>query len=220
MINNNRRPERIRKFGEVFTPSETVQAMLDMDRDEFIRFDSRVLEPACGDGNFLAPILEERIKRITQLFKNNQIELEKALFKSVSSLYGVDILNDNIDKCILRLYTICDSYYSNKFKEKSEKEFLNIIKLVLKLNVIQGDALKFTAQNGKPLYFYEWVMLNRGNIKIKKYEYHEIADFDESRPTLFSKREVNDLGEGVFSPYPVQEFDLVYFKKITEEIFK
>ena len=38
-----------------------------------------------------------------------------------------------------------------------------------------------------PLFFFEWVMLGKGNVKIRKYDFVEIADFDQSRPTLFSK---------------------------------
>ena len=59
-------------------------------------------------------------------------------------------------------------------------------------------------------------MLGKGNVKIREYEFVEIADFDQSRPTLFSK-EVNDLGESVFSPQPSCEYELIYFKKISPD---
>ena len=59
----------------------------------------------------------------------------------------------------------------------------------------------------------------KGNVKIREFEFVEIADFDQSRPTLFSKREVNDLGESVFSPQPSYEYELIYFKKISPDFF-
>ena len=211
--------ERIRKFGEVFTPENTVENMLDLNKDEFIRFDARVLEPACGDGNFLDPILKLRTNRINQLFKNNKLEYEKALFKSVSSLYGIDILEDNVEMCILRLYETCKKVYQKSFNDDVDLNFMKVLKLVLEKNIIQGDALKFSNKNSDPLFFFEWVMLGKGNIKIRRYEFVEIADFDQSRPTLFSKREVNDLGESVFSPQPSDEYELIYFKKISSDFF-
>ena len=215
----NKKEERIRKFGEVFTPDKTVEDMLNLNNDEFIRFDARILEPACGDGNFLDPILKLRTNRINKLYKNNKLSYEKALFKSLSSLYGVDILEDNIEKCILRLHNTCKKSYQNTFKDTIDLEFLRVLKLVLEKNIIQGDALKFTNKNKKPLFFFEWVMLRKGNVKIREFEFVEIADFDQSRPTLFSKREVNDLGESVFSPQPSYEYELIYFKKISPDFF-
>lgn len=217
---NKKQLERIRKFGEVFTPEKTVENMLNLNKDEFTRFDARVLEPACGDGNFLLPILLLRISRVNKLFRNNKLEYEKALFKSISSIYGVDILKDNVEKCTLRLYDTCKKIYKKTFKDNTDSEFLNVLKVVLEKNIIQGDALKFTNENGEPLFFFEWVMLRKGNVKIRKYEFFEIADFDQSRPTLFSKLEVNDLGEKVFSPHPSDEYDLIYFKNITPDFFK
>ena len=50
--------ERVANFGEVFTAEREVNAMLDLVKQETERIDSRFLEPACGDGNFLAEIVE------------------------------------------------------------------------------------------------------------------------------------------------------------------
>ena len=48
--------ERVQQHGEVFTNEREVNAMLDLVKHETERIDSRFLEPACGDGNFLAEI--------------------------------------------------------------------------------------------------------------------------------------------------------------------
>ena len=53
--------ERIRNHGEVFTAEREVKAMCDLVKDETDRIDSRFLEPACGDGNFLAEILTRKL---------------------------------------------------------------------------------------------------------------------------------------------------------------
>ena len=54
--------ERVQQHGEVFTNQREVNAMLDLVRHETERIDSRFLEPACGDGNFLAEILRRKLR--------------------------------------------------------------------------------------------------------------------------------------------------------------
>jgi type I restriction-modification system DNA methylase subunit len=50
--------KRVADHGEVFTNQREVNAMLDLVKHETERIDSRFLEPACGNGNFLAEVLE------------------------------------------------------------------------------------------------------------------------------------------------------------------
>jgi type I restriction-modification system DNA methylase subunit len=57
--------ERVTQHGEVLTGKREVNAMLDLVKDETERIDSRFLEPACGDGNFLAEILERKLTVVT-----------------------------------------------------------------------------------------------------------------------------------------------------------
>lgn len=58
--------ERVIEFGEVLTPPHIVEAMLDLVADEARRVDSRFLEPACGTGNFLVPVLRRKLVAIRQ----------------------------------------------------------------------------------------------------------------------------------------------------------
>lgn len=53
--------ERVAAHGEVFTSEREVNAMLDLVKQETERIDSRFLEPACGDGNFLIEILRRKL---------------------------------------------------------------------------------------------------------------------------------------------------------------
>ena len=54
--------ERVAEHGEVFTAEREVNAMLDLVKQETERVDSRFLEPACGDGNFVAEILRRKLE--------------------------------------------------------------------------------------------------------------------------------------------------------------
>ena len=84
--------ERVKKFGEVFTPKELVNEVLDkLSQDLFKNPLKTYLDPSCGDGAFLVEVLERKI--------NNGIDYEQAL----STIYGVDILEDNVELCRKRL---------------------------------------------------------------------------------------------------------------------
>ena len=54
--------QRVADHGEVFTADREVNAMLDLVKQETERVDSRFLEPACGDGNFVAEILRRKLE--------------------------------------------------------------------------------------------------------------------------------------------------------------
>lgn len=97
--------DRVRDLGEVFTPSATVKAMLDM-------FPNKVwnphpsttfFEPSCGDGNFLVAILERKLERIATDFENHKLpgglSEDSMLFhgiEALASIYAVDISADNV----------------------------------------------------------------------------------------------------------------------------
>jgi type I restriction-modification system DNA methylase subunit len=84
--------DRIRDHGEVFTPDFIVDDMLNLVHQETQRIESRFLEPACGDGNFLASILVRKISVVDKIYKKNQFDYEKNALLAVSSLYGIDLL--------------------------------------------------------------------------------------------------------------------------------
>lgn len=69
--------ERVAERGEVFTSEREVNAMLDLVKDECIRPDSRFLEPACGDGNFLSAILKRKLAEISRKYKKSPRDYEK-----------------------------------------------------------------------------------------------------------------------------------------------
>ena len=203
--------DRIAKFGEVFTPEQEVNAMLDLVKQETQRIDSRFLEPACGDGNFLAAILDRKIAAVIERYSKNQLEFEKYIFLSVSSIYGVDILIDNVNDCRLRLYEQVTSAHENLFKKRNEK-FYKTIMYVLETNILHGDALTLKSPiNDKPIIFSEWSLVTRNKVKRADYTLSNLLayqPFDED--TLFS-----DLGEKAFIPIALKKYPLVDFLEIS-----
>lgn len=210
--------QRVKDHGEVFTQEREVNAMLDLVKNETERIESRFLEPACGDGNFLTPLLERKLAVVNKRYGSSQTEFERMAFLAVSSIYGVELLQDNVEACIRRLYNIFNETYIKLFKDQCKEDFRKSIRFVLKRNILQGDALTLKINDGKEyIIFSEWSLVNGGMIKRRDFQYAELADFDPKKPTLFSLREVSDTGEAVFSPMPVKEFPLVHYLSFNYE---
>src|SRR5690606_15251876 len=108
--------QRVVDHGEVFTNPREVNAMLDLVKQETERIDSRFLEPACGTGNFLAEVLERKLRVVRRDYANSQLAYERYAVLAVSSIYGIDILQDNVDACRGRLFGIVDREYSELYK--------------------------------------------------------------------------------------------------------
>ena len=83
--------ERVAQRGEVFTAEREVNAMLDLVKNECLRPDSRFLEPACGDGNFLSAILKRKLAELRRKYKKSPRDYEKQAIVAIGSLYGVDM---------------------------------------------------------------------------------------------------------------------------------
>ena len=99
-----RSKKRVTDHGEVFTNDREVNAMLDLVKHETERIDARFLEPACGNGNFLAEVIRRKLNVVEQRYSKSQIEWERYAVIAVSSIYGVDILEDNAQECRERLF--------------------------------------------------------------------------------------------------------------------
>lgn len=118
--------QRVADHGEVYTAEREVKAMCDLVSDECNRIDSRFLEPACGDGNFLAEILGRKLVAVKKKYRKSVIDYEKNSLLAVSSIYGVDILADNVAACRERLFKIWQKEYRSAVKsaynDDTEKE--------------------------------------------------------------------------------------------------
>src|SRR5436190_13309568 len=103
--------QRVTDHGEVLTSPREVNAMLDLVKGETERIESRFLEPACGNGNFLAEILERKLRVVTERYGKAQHDWERYAVLAVSSLYGIDLLEDNAAACRERLAEVFESQY-------------------------------------------------------------------------------------------------------------
>ncbi|MBN2033519.1 MAG: SAM-dependent DNA methyltransferase [Deltaproteobacteria bacterium] len=206
--------KRVADHGEVLTGKREVNAMLDLVKQETERIESRFLEPACGTGNFLAEVLERKLGVVENRYRKSLIEFERYAVLAVSSVYGIDILEDNVIECRKRLFDIVDRRFSDIFRDAPKEEFLNAVEYILSQNIIQGDALtlKTVGENNQPIVFPEWSPVNGNMIKRRDFAFRELLDHESTKEfPLFS-----DLGEDVFIPTPVKEYPLIHFLRVAD----
>lgn len=200
---------RVADHGEVYTNSREVNAMLDLVKQETDRIDSRFLEPACGTGNFLIEILNRKLAVVDKKYKKNQTEYEHYLVLAVSSLYGIDLLKDNISECRIRLFNSVDVLYTNRFKTNCKESCKASVRYILGCNIVQGDALTLRLHN-EPIIFPEWSFVNQNMIKRRDFTFHGLLAHEEIKALpLFS-----DLGDDVFIPEPIKDYPLTHFLKL------
>lgn len=201
--------QRTVKFGEVFTSKKIVDSMINLIDEGKLSIESRFLEPACGNGNFLYEILEKKLKSVEDKYKKDQSDYERYSILAISSMYGIDILKDNVLECRKRLLDLYVKKYKNNFKDKVNDKSILSISYILDHNIIVGDALslKTSDKSNKPIVFSEWTFVNTSMVKRRDYT---LANLIEYRPfesdTLFS-----DAGEQVVIPKTVKEYPLVHY---------
>ena len=200
--------------------------MLDLVRTETERIDSRFLEPACGNGNFLAEILTRKLGIVEKRYAKSQLEYERYAVLAVSSIYGIDILEDNVQQCRHRLFEIFNGYYSRLFKDKTRNGCREAVRFILERNIIWGDALTLKTVGEKPRYivFSEWSPVNGSMLKRRDFTFHALLRHEETRqfllfPDLIKKSAeqlplFSDLGEDVFIPTPEKEFPPTHFMEV------
>ena len=201
---------RVSNFGEVLTSKREVLDMLNLVNTETSRLDSRFLEPACGDGNFLTEVLNFKLNILEKNYSKNQYEFEKFSIQIFTSIYGVDILEDNIISARERLFNQFFDLYNKKFKSNINQKLLDCIKYILKLNLVHADALSLKkVKNDKFIIFSEWSLVN-DKIKRRDFEFKNLIDYAPfEKGTLFS-----DLGDEVIIPSPIKEYPLTHFLDI------
>ena len=157
--------KRVAEHGEVFTAEREVKAMCDLVAQECDRIDSRFLEPACGDGNFLAEILTRKLTTVKKLYKSNPYDFERYSVLAITSLYGVDIMQDNVAECRARLFKLWDKEYKSACKKAVSDETREAVKYILSKNILCGNALTLMCvdenQNDTdtPIIFPEWSLV-------------------------------------------------------------
>ena len=211
-INLTKSKKRVRDHGEVFTPKEIVRDMLDLIPPElYEKPDARFLEPACGDGNFLTEVLERKLDVVAKKCKRHQDEYERNAITAIASLYGVELLDDNVARARERLFEIVESKYRALYKSKVKDDFLKSARYVIERNIVQGDALTLKDKRGKPIVLSEWSPVNTVKIKRQDFTFEEIIPDEVEKGSLFAYNQTNDEDKYFFIPKPYAQYTPTFF---------
>lgn len=190
--------KRVADHGEVFTPRWLVDDMLDLVKAETERIDSRFLEPACGDGNFLVPILERKLVAVQARHGHSDFENRHYALFALMCVYGIELLGDNAGECRAKLRNTVNQYLDVDTDDVWSRAAANVVEA----NIVQGDALSMSASDGTPIVFPEWGYLGRGKYQRRDFRYDSLTQRAAASEGLFAHFEEHEI----FTPvrtYPV-----------------
>lgn len=206
--------ERISKHGEVFSGKTEINAMCDLVREETYKIDSRFLEPACGDGNFLCEILERKLEKVHEKYRKHQYDYERMSLIAISSLYGIEILIDNVEQCRKNLYNIWKKNYKSVFKKEPDNNLDFSIKFIIEKNIVCGNALTFNFVDenandiNNKIIFSEWAFIKDSTLLKSDYLFEDLF----FKNSLFNNNKT-------FSPKFLRK-DTMHYKKLKEKYDK
>jgi len=163
--------QRVADHGEVFTPPWMVQAMLDLVKEETERTDARFLEPACGSGNFLVPIVQRKLAAVRLKYGHNLFEHQHYALLALMSVYGIELLADNVFERRANVLAVFAEYL--KLQEGGEQH--GAAAYVLARNIVHGDALAMRTAEGAPITFAEWGYLGKGKYQRRDFRFDNLT---------------------------------------------
>lgn len=195
--------QRVADHGEVFTPARLVANMLDLVGDETERIDSRVLEPACGSGNFLVPALLKKLKTVQTRYGVNVFERNHNALLALMCIYGIELLSDNAKECRNNLLQT----YCTFLGVTLDSDYARAATHVLKANIVEGDAVSMKTNDGETISFPEWGYLGKGKFQRRDFRFEDLTQRASNEGTLFGEMEEHDLfvPRRSFPPMTVKE---------------
>ncbi|HZW98010.1 MAG TPA: SAM-dependent DNA methyltransferase [Bacillota bacterium] len=217
--NQTKSKQRVADHGEVFTAEREVKAMLDLVKQETECIESRFLEPACGNGNFLAEILRRKLAVVKSRYGKNAADYERYAVIAVTSIYGVEILLDNVQECQERLFEIWNDSYTKQCKWDANDETRQAVRFILQKNILCGDALTLEQADGRPIIFAEWSAVNGCLIKRRDFELSHMLHAEEKnlQLDLFGDSGTYETdANGVTVLMPIREFSPIHYRRLQE----
>ena len=227
--------QRVTDHGEVFTAEREVKAMCDLVADECIRIDSRFLEPACGEGNFLAEVLKRKLSTVKSKYGKSTYDYERNAILALTSIYGVDILADNAQGCRDNLFAIWNKEYTETCKKECSDEVRATAKYILSSNIVCGNALSLMCVDDQqqdtdvPIIFPEWTFpFNDSRIQRRDFRLDVLLKENPDKDNYGMQFSLfGDLATGMENwmidpitnelvPKPVKEYPLTHYRRIAE----
>lgn len=206
-----RSKRRVADHGEVFTPAWLVTDMLDLVRSEADRIDSRFLEPACGSGNFLVPVLERKLGAVQARHGASDFEKKHYSLFALMCVYGIELLADNAAECRANLLATYSRFLDAPVRATDDIQkddvWTRAAASVLAVNIVQGDALEMKDASGIPITFPEWGYLGRGKYQRRDFRYDHLTERASIQGTLFDALDEHEVFRPIctYPPLTVRE---------------
>lgn len=160
--------------------------MLDLVKAESERIDARFLEPGCGSGNFLVPVLKRKLRTVHARYGQSDFEWRHQALLALMCIYGIELLDDNVAECRDNLLEI----FVDDLGVVEGELFYAAASAVLTANIVHGDARSMTTRGGNPgpITFAEWSYLGRGRFHRRDFRFDTMTRMSSFREedTLFS----------------------------------
>ena len=154
-------------------------------------------------------ILRRKLEVVKARYKKSQWEYEKNGLIAVMSVYGVDIMTDNVEECINRLFGLFEEYYKSIFKKQIKEDYLEIVKFIFSKNILCGDALSMKANDGNPLVFAEWSFVKGSMVQRRDFMYEQLI-------TIQEKKNKQETIFGDFVDKPIKTYPLTHYLNLKE----
>jgi len=128
---------------------------------------------------------------VTKKYAKSHADWEKYAIVALTSLYGVELLQDNVEECRERLLAIFEEVYAKTCKKDVNAECLDAARFILQRNILCGDALTLTQADGKPIIFSEWSFIKDSLIQRRDFRLDEMI---AGTQLIDQKKEATQLG--------------------------
>jgi len=226
--------QRVADHGEVFTADREVKAMCDLVEAQCDNVDATFLEPACGDGNFLAEILDRKLARVKKDAKSDTTAWEWLSVRAIASIYGVDILQDNAEECRRRLFDKWDKAYKKACKKYCNNETRESVRYILSKNIVCGNALTMMCVDEKQQDTDEYITFSEfktcGKMYMLKHREYRLdvllkanekpkkqaqITFDSDDDDIYKYLEINPV-TGEYMPKPLREYEPLHYRRLKD----
>ena len=220
---------RVANHGEVFTAEREVKAMCDLVKDECERIESRFLEPACGNGNFLTEVLARKLESVKRIYEKSKSDFEQYSFLALTSIYGVELLSDNASECRKRLFAQYKDFYEKTTKSSLPTKLESAVNFVLEKNILCGNALSLKKvddnqkDTAEAIIFSEWSFVKPGMIKRREFRLDVLLAKEDVQKQSFDLFDDSPFGQDYWMPdpitkelipKPIKEYPIVNFLEV------
>ena len=180
----------------------------------------------------MAEILTRKLTTVKKLYKSNPYDFERYSVLAVTSVYGVDILADNVAECRARLFKLWDKEYKSVCKKAVMQETREAVKYILSKNILCGNALTLMCvdenQNDldTPIIFPEWSLML--GTKLKRRDFRLDVMLKANDKPKSEQLSLLDIPEDIrkylsinpttkeYMAEPICEYSPVHYRKVQE----